>query len=84
MTERDVDAAVIALLRAWLDEEDNDGLDRACALAAAAPVDVGALLDWVRAFRCDPERRRLALRALRAALRLSTVPGAVCRPTPRD
>lgn len=80
----DADAAVIALLRAWLDEDDPSGLDRACALAAAEPVDVGALLDWVQAFRGDPQRRRQALRALRAALRLPAVPGPVCRPAPRD
>lgn len=80
----DVDATVIALLRTWLDEEDPDGLDRACALAASQPVDVGALLGWLQAFRCDPARRRLALRSLRAALQLPAVPGAACRPAPQD
>lgn len=76
--------AVIAPLRAWLDEEDETGLDRACALAAAGPVDIAALLGWVEGFRCDPQRRRQALRALRATLRLPAVPGPVCRPAPRD
>lgn len=80
----DANAAVLALLRGWLDEDDPSGLDRACALAAAEPVDVGALLGWVQAFRGDPERRRQALRALRAALRLPAVPGPACRPAPHN
>lgn len=80
----DADAEVIALLRAWLDEEQDDALDRACALAAARPVDVGALLGWVQAFRCSPQRRQQAVRALRAALRLPAIPGPACRPAPQD
>lgn len=69
-------------LRAWLDEEQDgaDALQDACAaLAAQADLDIAALLDWLRDYRCDPQRRIRATRILRAALRLPAMPGPVCR-----
>lgn len=74
-------AALLDLLRRYLDEEAGaDALQQACALASREPVDIAALLDWLRDYRCDPARRTQAIRSLRAALRLPVIPGAVCRP----
>ncbi len=70
-----------ALIR-YLDFDEREGLEAACALAAHEPVDIAALLDWVQHYRCAPENRTQALRSLRAALGLKTIPGPVCRPTP--
>lgn len=70
-----------ATLALYLDEEaDHEALNRACSLASAGAIDVAALFDWLQAYRCDPARRTQATRALRAALRLPVIPGAVCRP----
>ena len=76
------DALLISLAR-YLDEEDGPAaLQDACAQVAAEPVDIAALLDWLQRYRCEPLRKTLATRALRAALRLPAIPGPVCRVDP--
>lgn len=75
-------AAITEQLERWFDEGERAALDEAGRLAAAQPVDIDALLHWVDTVRGPgPEARDLARRALRFALGLRVVPGAVCRPT---
>lgn len=64
----------------FLDEDRDEDLALACRLAAEMPLDIAALLDWVQRYRCAPENRTRALRALRSALGLPAIPGPVCRP----
>lgn len=73
------DTQIRAALERYLDLDEQDGLDEACALAAQAPIDIAALLDWVQRYRCAPQNRARALTALRAALRLPVIPGPPCR-----
>lgn len=79
-------AAVQATLAAFLDEDREEALEQACRMAAdAGRLDIAALLEWVQQYRCAPQNRSRALRALRAALRLPAMPGPVCRtPSPRN
>ena len=73
---------IIALLDRHFDEEDSSALEQACALAAAQPLDIDALLAWLRNCRAPPGPKDMATRRLRAALRLPAMPGAPCRPDP--
>lgn len=73
---------VCAALEPWLEDGSSESLDAACRLAKALPVDVDALLVWVRDHETTAERRELATRRLRFALGLPVIPGPVCRPTP--
>lgn len=72
-------ARVQAELIRFLDDDQYSGLESACALAKTQTVDIGELLGWVQRYRCAPESRARALRALRASLRLPVIPGPVCR-----
>ncbi len=63
----------------FLDDDQRSGLESACARVKTQAVDIGELLDWVQRYRCAPENRAEALRALRAALQLPVIPGPVCR-----
>ena len=73
---------ITALLDRYFDEEEPGALEQACALAAAQPLDIDALLAWLRSCRAPPGPKDLATRRLRAALRLPAMPGAPCRPDP--
>jgi len=64
----------------FLDDDQRSGLESACTLAKTEAVDIGELLDWVQRYRCAPDNRAQALRALRAALQMPVIPGPVCRP----
>ena len=77
--------ALLASLARYLDEEDGPAaLQDACAQVDAAPLDITALLDWLQRYRCEPLRKTLATRAMRAALRLPAIPGPVCRADPSN
>ncbi len=73
------------LLSLYLDEEDGGegALRRAGVWAGQHPVDIADLLDWVQRYPASRERRQRAQVVLRAALGMSLVPGAVCRPLPK-
>ncbi|NGY04721.1 hypothetical protein [Solimonas terrae] len=74
---------LLTLLSAWLDEEaDETALQRACEMARTQTLELAALLEWLARYRCAPDRRATALRAVRAALRLPTMPGPACRRDP--
>ena len=76
-------AAITEQLERWFDEGERAALDEAGRLAAEGPVDIEALLRWIDTVRGpSAEARDLARRALRFALGLRVVPGAVCRATP--
>ncbi len=72
-------ATVTEALMQYLDWDDAAALDHACALASTQPLEINTLLNWVAAYRCDPALRAQATRALRSALGLTGLPGAVCR-----
>ncbi len=74
-------ARIIEPLTRFLDEEEGrSALLDACRALQEQTVDIAQLLEWIQAQRnADIERRRQATTALRAALGLTVVPGAVCR-----
>jgi hypothetical protein len=72
--------AITELLSLYLDEADPTALDQACALAGTGPLDIAALLDWLRQVPADAGRKRQATLTLRRTLRLPLIPGPVCRP----
>jgi len=69
-----------ALLIRHLDGEDDAAaaLSAACDVLRQQPVDVDALLTWVRDYRAEPARRSTALMALRRTLGLRPMAAAVC------
>lgn len=76
-------SAITELIERWFDDGERAALDEAGRLAAAGSIDIEALLLWVDTVRGPtPQARDIARRALRFALGLRVVPGAVCRPTP--
>lgn len=76
-------AALTALITPYLDEESGEAALRAAAQwAAANPLDLADLFDWLHRYPAARERRARAEVVLRAALGLPLVPGPVCRPTP--
>jgi hypothetical protein len=79
--DQDLDP-VTALLERFLDEEDRAALEAACAAAAARRADIDAPLRWLQSCRAPADRKDLATRRLRAALRLPAMPGPPCRPDP--
>lgn len=75
-------ADILDALDRYFDDEEAAALEQACTMAAARPVAIDELLDWLRQRRAEPARKDLATRRIRAALRLPAMPGAVCRPDP--
>lgn len=73
---------VCKVLEPWLEDGRAEALTEACRLAQALPVDVDALLVWVRDHGASAERSELATRRLRFAMGLPVIPGPVCRPAP--
>jgi hypothetical protein len=73
---------VTAELETFFEDENRAALDRACKLAKEHPLDIAALLDWVRDYHADRDAKSLATRSLRAALGLPVIPGPVCRTQP--
>lgn len=68
------------LLERYLEDGDAAALDEACRQVTTQAIDIAALLDWVARYPAEARQRDLAVRALRAALRLPAMPGPPCRP----